>query len=148
MKPQSKLGGKPITVHTSNELPLKAPTPFSPKDPALEVTLKNTETRIKDLEVSANLQQPIKPPKNEMLTPRPLSEIKTLEGLYERHHKLVSSLANLNIEMCLELANGQRVWLVPEKTNENRKEITFEEAATMTLVCSSYRGQVVEMLFK
>jgi len=58
----------------------------------------------------------------------------------------LESFKALGVEVCLQSEALGEVWLVPERTNQPRKEITPELAATLWQVLAAFPGSRVVAL--
>lgn len=76
-------------------------------------------------------------------------ELKSLDGLFKTMHRMISALGDLNAEFQLRMPDGTLFWLVPSYTSAKveRNEISFNDAATVTIICASYGGTVVQFKF-
>lgn len=55
----------------------------------------------------------------------------------------IASFKALGVEVCIESEGIGQVWLVPEYTGQDRKEISVEHAATLRLVVDAFPGAKV-----
>ncbi len=55
----------------------------------------------------------------------------------------IASFKALNVEVCIRNESIGEVWLVPEYTDQNRKEISCEDAAFLTAVVAAFPGAKV-----
>lgn len=55
----------------------------------------------------------------------------------------LASFKALGVEVCIESEGIGQVWLVPEYTGKDRKEISVEHAATLRLVVDAFPGSKV-----
>jgi len=76
-------------------------------------------------------------------------KLNSLENLFKTMHRMIASLSDLDAEFQLKLPDGTLFWLVPSYTaeRERRNEISFNDAATVTVICSAYGGTVVQFKF-
>ncbi len=75
-----------------------------------------------------------RPSSDEQLEQRPLRGLTTED---------IDSFKELNVEVCLRSEAFGEVWLVPEYTGRDRKEITPEHAATICHVLQAFPGSQV-----
>ena len=52
----------------------------------------------------------------------------------------LASFKSLGVEVCLASEAFGEIWIVPEYTNQDRKEITIEHAATLSLLVAACPG--------
>src|SRR5690606_38368380 len=52
----------------------------------------------------------------------------------------LESFRALGLEVCLTDAGAGSVWLVPEYTEQDRKELRVDHAATLAALCSAFPG--------
>jgi len=55
----------------------------------------------------------------------------------------IRSIESLGVEICIASEAIGDVWLVPEYTGTDRREITIEHAATLTAICAAFPGAKV-----
>lgn len=55
----------------------------------------------------------------------------------------ISSFKALGAEVCLASEEIGEVWLVPEYTDQDRKELSVEHSATLTAICAAFPGAKV-----
>jgi hypothetical protein len=60
----------------------------------------------------------------------------------------IASFKALGVEVCIESEGIGQVWLVPEYTGQDRKEISVEHAATLRLVVDAFPGSKVSAFEK
>jgi len=83
--------------------------------------------------------------------PAQLVNIDDIPALFKTIERMMRGLRDLNAEMLLRMGSGEEVWLVPAYTQEpgedGRKEISFEDAAKITVLCASFGGTVESLRF-
>jgi len=52
----------------------------------------------------------------------------------------IASFKALNVEVCIRNESIGEVWIVPEYTGQDRKELSCEDAAFLTAVCAAFPG--------
>ncbi len=55
----------------------------------------------------------------------------------------IASFKALGAEVCLASEELGEVWLVPEYTDQDRKELSVEHSATLTAICAAFPGAKV-----
>lgn len=60
----------------------------------------------------------------------------------------IASFKALGVEVCINTDEAGEIWLVPEYTGKDRKEITVEHAATLSMVCAAFPGAKVSSFEK
>jgi hypothetical protein len=72
--------------------------------------------------------------------PRPPVEVPLVRNLNDEE---VASFKALGVEVCIKSEDVGDIWLVPEYTNQDRKEISVEHAATLASFCAAFPGAKV-----
>ncbi len=70
----------------------------------------------------------------------PMSMCRDCRSFEELNQKDIKMLDALGIEVCLHSDKTGDIWIVPEYTDQNRKEISIEHAAKLRLVISAFPG--------
>lgn len=83
------------------------------------------------------------------MNPDTLLKLDSIDGLFKTIHRMITSLTDFNAEFQLKMPSGKLFWLVPAYTSEKatRREISFKDAATVTVICAAYGGEVVDFRF-
>lgn len=96
------------------------------------------------------LPKPLASPSNGLMAPKPLASPKleadpilTLQLLNQAH---VTALKEQALEVCLVPPELGELWLVPEYTQQDRTELQFDHAATLTAICSVFPGARVRAI--
>jgi hypothetical protein len=55
----------------------------------------------------------------------------------------IASFKALGVEVCIKSDDVGEIWMVPEYTGQDRKEISVEHAATLSAVCAAFPGAKV-----
>ena len=55
----------------------------------------------------------------------------------------IASFKALGVEVCIASEEIGEVWIVPEYTGQNRRELRIDHAATLTAVCATFPGAKV-----
>lgn len=55
----------------------------------------------------------------------------------------IASFKALTVEVCIRNDSIGEVWIVPEYTGQNRKELSCEDAAFLTAICAAFPGAKV-----
>jgi len=55
----------------------------------------------------------------------------------------IASFKALGVDVCIKSEDVGEIWLVPEYTGQDRKEISVEHAATLSAVCAAFPGAKV-----
>ena len=55
----------------------------------------------------------------------------------------IASFKDLGVEVCITSEEIGEVWLVPEYTGQDRKELSVEHSATLTAICAAFPGAKV-----
>ena len=55
----------------------------------------------------------------------------------------IASFKALDVEVCLASEEIGEVWIVPEYTEQERRELRIDHAATLTAVCAAFPGAKV-----
>ena len=84
-------------------------------------------------------------------TPSPKASPVAVEPAAERDAPLVRNLTDediasfkaLGVEVCIASEELGEVWLVPEYTEQDRRELRIDHAATLTAVCATFPGAKV-----
>lgn len=84
-------------------------------------------------------------------TPSPKASPVAVESAAERDAPLVRNLTDediasfkaLGVEVCIASEELGEVWLVPEYTGQDRRELRIDHAATLTAVCATFPGATV-----
>lgn len=84
----------------------------------------------------------------EHLNPDTMINLSTIESLFTTMHRMITSLTDLNAEFQLQMPDGSTFWLVPAYSKDKtRREVSFKDAATVTVICAAYGGEVVGFKF-
>ncbi len=73
----------------------------------------------------------------------PYHEVPVVRNLTDDH---VTSFKALHTDVCLQTEELGPVWLVPEYTGQDRKELSIEHLATLSALCSVFPGAKVVAL--
>ena len=84
-------------------------------------------------------------------SPSPKASPVAVEPAAERDAPLVRNLTDediasfkaLGVEVCIASEELGEVWLVPEYTGQDRRELRIDHAATLTAVCATFPGATV-----
>lgn len=60
----------------------------------------------------------------------------------------IASFKALGVEVCIASEDIGEVWLVPEYTGQDRRELRIDHAATLTAVCATFPGAKVSSFEK
>lgn len=85
----------------------------------------------------------------ESMDPDKVVNLEDIPGLFRSIERLMRGLRDLNAEFCLKGENIGEVWLVPSYTHLKlkRREISFEDASKLVVVCASFGGKVEGIKF-
>lgn len=87
------------------------------------------------------------PKKPEKVTPAPIAKASTADGDAVLVRNLtdedIASFKALGVEVCFASEGIGEVWIVPEYTEQERREIRIDHAATLTAVCAAFPGAKV-----
>jgi hypothetical protein len=94
--------------------------------------------------------RPTKPPVQVAPTPTPKAP-PAADSVAERDVPLVRNLTDediasfkaLGVEVCIASEEIGEVWIVPEYTGQDRRELRIDHAATLTAVCATFPGAKV-----
>lgn len=83
--------------------------------------------------------------KPEIIKPAPSESMPVVEAPLVRNlnDDEIASFKALGVEVCIKSEEVGEIWLVPEYTDQNRKEISVEHAATLSAVCAAFPGAKV-----
>ncbi|MBN2527655.1 MAG: hypothetical protein JXR76_14785 [Deltaproteobacteria bacterium] len=70
-------------------------------------------------------------------SPTPTGDVPVIRNLKDEE---ISSFKELGVEVCIKSDDVGEIWMVPEYTKQNRKEISIEHAATLAMMCSAFPG--------
>ena len=90
------------------------------------------------------------PKKPRSINPETVFSIESIPHLFETIERIMGELSKLNVEFCLRSENIPEVWLVPAYTSErhkSRRELSFEDAAKLVVLVSSFNGEITAMKF-
>jgi len=118
-----------------------------PEPPAKEVVQDVPDNRPRDL-FGQPLPNPPKPPppaaRPAVATTTPKPEPAPEPPLVRRvTDEEIESFKALGVEVCIASDALGEIWLVPEYTGADRREISIEHAATLTAVCAAFPGAKV-----
>lgn len=83
------------------------------------------------------VEKPIHP---EMKAPQPSVNAPLVRNLTDEE---IASFKALGVEVCIKSEDVGEIWLVPDYTAQNRKEISVEHAATLSAMCAAFPGAKV-----
>lgn len=83
----------------------------------------------------------------ESMDPSKVVNFDDIPGLFRSIERMMRGLRDLNAEFCMQGDRIGEIWLVPAYTDEDRNEISFEDAAKIVVVCGSFGATVEEMRF-
>jgi len=84
----------------------------------------------------------------DVINPARIVDLKDIPSLFQTIKRMLTSLRDLGCEFKLKLPDGDIFWLVPVYTNEpGRNEVSFSDAASLTVVCAAFGGTVESMRF-
>ena len=78
-----------------------------------------------------------KPELSAQIKQAPESEPVVIRSITEEQ---IKSFKDLRAEVCIKTESGQKIWLVPEYTGQDRNEVSAEHAAYYTMICSTFPG--------
>jgi hypothetical protein len=81
-----------------------------------------------------------KPNSPEAPEPPPTVEVPLVRNLNDEE---IASFKALGVEVCIKSEDIGELWLVPDYTDQKRKEISVEHAATLSAMCSAFPGAKV-----
>lgn len=81
--------------------------------------------------------------------PQKVVKIDSIPDLFKTIERMMMGLQRLNAEFCLKGDEVGTFWLVPAYTSERltRNEVSFEDAAKLTVLVAAFGGKVVSMKF-
>ena len=68
--------------------------------------------------------------------------------VYSLKPDAISSFKELGVDVCLASDDIGEVWIVPEYTHRNRKELSIDHAATLAALCAAFPGAKVSAFEK
>jgi hypothetical protein len=68
--------------------------------------------------------------------------------IYSLKPDAIASFKELGVEVCLASDDIGEVWIVPEYTHRNRKELSIDHAATLAALCAAFPGAKVSAFEK
>ena len=85
-------------------------------------------------------KSPPKIEKSPVPEPPPVTDAPLVRNLNDEE---IASFKALGVEVCIKSEDVGEIWLVPEYTGQERKEISVEHAATLSAVCAAFPGAKV-----
>ena len=81
-------------------------------------------------------------PKPSLVSEQPIAdrEAPLVRNLTDEH---IASFKALGVEVCIASEEIGEVWIVPEYTEQARRELRIDHAATLTAVCATFPGAKV-----
>jgi len=89
--------------------------------------------------------KPVERSQPEIAKPDPSEPLPTVEAPLVRNlnDEEIASFKALGVEVCIKSEDVGEIWMVPEYTGQDRKEISVEHAATLSAVCAAFPGAKV-----
>ena len=123
---------------------LKANPQSQPKPPTKETKNNDVDRDLfgnplppRPKPVEKSLPKIENPPEPE---PPPIVDAPLVRNLNDEE---IASFKALGVEVCIKSEDAGEIWLVPEYTGQERKEISVEHAATLSAVCAAFPGAKV-----
>lgn len=124
--------------------PPKEPPPMAPPPPAAKPTDQARDLFGATVSPPVSKEPPRKRPEPATSSSPPTPpEVPAAPPLARISDEDIASFKALGVEVCIESESIGQVWLVPDYTGQDRKEISVEHAATLRLVVDAFPGAKV-----